>query len=368
MRTIAIFLAGALSMGIASIFVPRVRPDAAKPEPRGEQASTISEAVLAADGRIEGRSEATEVGPPMTGVVESVGVREGQHVAAGAVLAQIWCADLRAETAAASASAESLRQERVRLLHGRRYEERQIAGQQVAVAKADLEEATSRLSRMRLLVEKDEMPRVQYDEVVRQFETAQARWRQAQSAEKLASAGPLEEELARIDQQIRAAENHATSLSEQADRCTVRAPFAGTVLRVHIRAGETVSTVFPRALFTMADTSRLRVRAEVDERDIGKVSIGQAVEIAAAGLASGIAGSVTSISPMMGRRTVLSGDPAEKSDRDTLEVVAELKSTAVHPAIGLRVTVRFIGRATSLPTSGARSASPAAPGSALPRW
>ena len=44
---------------------------------------------------------------------------------------------------------------------------------------------------------------------------------------------------------------------------------------------------------------------------------------------------------MMGRRTVLSGDPAEKTDRDMLEVVADLDNGAVRPAVGLRVTVRF---------------------------
>jgi hypothetical protein len=44
---------------------------------------------------------------------------------------------------------------------------------------------------------------------------------------------------------------------------------------------------------------------------------------------------------MMGRRTVLSGDPADKNDRDTLEVVADLDPTRARPAIGLRVTVKF---------------------------
>jgi HlyD family secretion protein len=341
MRSIAIFLAGALSMGIASLFVPRMRHGAVQQAAREQPASLASAVVLAADGRIEGRSESTSVGPPMTGVVESVAAREGERVAAGTVLAEIRCADLRAETAAASAAVESLRQERTRLLRGRRDEERQIAAAQVAAAKANMDEARTRLGRMRSLVEKDEIPRVQFDEVQRQFETAQARWQQARSQEALANAAPLPEELAKIDQQIRAAAEHVASLSEQVEKCTIRAPFSGTVLRVHIRAGETVSTVFPRPLFTMADTSRLRVRAEVDERDIGKLRMGQPVEIVAAGLAAPLAGKVTSISPMMGRRTVLSGDPAEKTDRDTLEVVADLDPAAASPAIGLRVTVRF---------------------------
>jgi HlyD family secretion protein len=341
MKTVAIFLAGALSMGIASLFVPRLRPGAVQQAARDEAAPPASPVVLAADGRIEGRSVATEVGPAMTGVVESVAVREGQRVAAGAVLASLQCADVRDESASAAAAVESLNQERTRLLRGRRDEERRIAEQQTAAAKADLDEARSRLGRMRTLVEKDDISRLQFEEVERQFHTAQARWEQARAQSALANAGPLPEELARIDQQIRAAEKHAASFAAQVEKCTVRAPISGTILRVHIRAGESVSTVFPHALFTLADASRLRVRAEVDERDIGRLHVGQGVEVAAVGLAASLSGKVASISPMMGRRTVLSGDPAEKSDRDTLEVVANLEPAAVHPAIGLRVTVRF---------------------------
>jgi ABC exporter DevB family membrane fusion protein len=341
MKTVAIFLAGALSMGVASMIVPRLRP-AALPQAAAEApAPTPDSVVLAADGRIEGRAEATEVGPPMSGVVQAVAVREGQRVAAGAVLAEIQCADLRSETAAAAASEMGLQQERARLVRGSRDEERQIAAQQVAAARADFDEAGTRLRRLRALVEKDDIPRLQFDEAQRQFNTAQARWLQARSQEALTNAGPLPEELARIDQQIRAAAAHTAALTEQVEKCTVRAPFSGTVLRVHVRAGESVSTVFPHALFTMADTSRLRVRAEVDERDVGRLRLGQTVEVTAAGLAAPLAGKVSSLSPMMGRRTVLSGDPAEKNDRDTLEVIADLDGASLHAAIGLRVTVRF---------------------------
>jgi ABC exporter DevB family membrane fusion protein len=336
MRSLAIFLAGALSMGVASMLVPRMRPIAVQPT-----TPPAPDVTLAADGRIEGRSVATAVGPPMTGVVESVAVREGQRVHAGAALAEIRCGDLRDEAAAASAAVESLRQDQTRLLRGRRDEERQIAAQQVAAARADLDEARTRLGRMWALLEKDEIPRVQFDEVDRQFRTAEARWRQARAQEELANAGPLPEELQKADQQIRGAARHAASLAEQVERCTVRAPIGGSILRVHIRAGETVSAVFPSPLFTLADVSRLRVRAEVDERDVAKLRIGQKVDVTAGGLEASLSGAVASISPMMGRRAVLSGDPAEKTDRDTLEVVADLDPGPVHPAIGLRVTVRF---------------------------
>ena len=44
----------------------------------------------------------------------------------------------------------------------------------------------------------------------------------------------------------------------------------------------------------------------------------------------------------LGRKTVRSGDPAEKTERDILEVLVALPPEAVVLPIGLRVTVRFM--------------------------
>jgi hypothetical protein len=43
----------------------------------------------------------------------------------------------------------------------------------------------------------------------------------------------------------------------------------------------------------------------------------------------------------MGRKSVLSGDPAEKADRDILEVIIELDHSANELPVGLRVTAQF---------------------------
>ena len=57
------------------------------------------------------------------------------------------------------------------------------------------------------------------------------------------------------------------------------APIEGTVLRVLLRPGESFSTLTPRPLFRMADTSARRVRAEIDERDVLNVRVGQPVVV-----------------------------------------------------------------------------------------
>ncbi len=98
----------------------------------------------------------------------------------------------------------------------------------------------------------------------------------------------------------------------------------------------------PRPLFSLADDSVRRVRAEVDEWDVGKVKLGQRTIVSADGFPGRqFDGRVIELGHVMGRKTVLSGDPTEKADRDILEVIIELDQSAKELPIGLRVTAQF---------------------------
>ena len=45
---------------------------------------------------------------------------------------------------------------------------------------------------------------------------------------------------------------------------------------------------------------------------------------------------------MMGRKSISTGDPADKSDRDVLEAVIDLEDNSRPLPIGFRVTVQFL--------------------------
>jgi multidrug resistance efflux pump len=118
---------------------------------------------------------------------------------------------------------------------------------------------------------------------------------------------------------------------------------AGTVLQTLLEPGESFSTLVPRPILSLADTSRLRVRAEVDEREVGRVFVGQRVLVDGdAWEAAGVPGVVARRGAQMGRKTARSGDPAEKSDRDVLEVLVDLDRQDPRLVLGLRVTARFL--------------------------
>jgi len=71
----------------------------------------------------------------------------------------------------------------------------------------------------------------------------------------LLAAPPLQEDKARADAEVLAAEGRARTVQERIGKCSILAPIDGTVLRVYARRGESFSTVTPRTLFSLADTS-----------------------------------------------------------------------------------------------------------------
>jgi multidrug resistance efflux pump len=304
---------------------------------------SIGTVAFASPGRVEGASETTQVGAAADGILKSVNVEEGQTVKQGTVLGEIACDDLQPTLQTAVAEAESARQVRARLLRGARDEEKKIASEKAAAARATFKEAKSRLGMQRALYEKEQVSRATYDLAVRDLGVADANLRAAVRTQELVAAPPLQEDKARADADVLAAEGRVRTAQERIAKCSIVAPIDGTVLRVYARRGESFSTVTPRPLFSIADTSTRHIKAEVDERDVDKVSVGQDVIIQADALdGRKLRGSVSRISTMMGRKSISTGDPSDKSDRDVLEAVIELTDNSRPLPIGLRVTVQFL--------------------------
>ena len=299
---------------------------------------------LACPGRIEGRSETISVGAAIDGVIQSINVREGQTVTRGEALAVIGCSDLNSSREVARAEADSLRQTRIRLMHGSRDEERQAAAQKTIAARAVLAQAKAQMERMTKLWDAAATSRASFEEAKRDFDVADAQLKQAIRNEELSNAPPLAEELAKADADIQAAEQRIQLAEEKLGKCIVRAPDNGTILRVHMRAGESFALLSPKPLFSMADLTVKRVRAEVDEKDIRSVRIGQKILISTdADRRNRSEGTVVKIASMMGRKSVFTGEPMDKSDRDVLEVLADLDTAAAENLpVGLRLTVDFL--------------------------
>lgn len=304
------------------------------PEARTAEAPTL----IAGPGRVEPISEEIDVAPELSGTLAAVLVDEGDGVEAGQILARLQDGDYQARLVAAQARLQVAEAERLRLRNGARPEERREALAVRNQAEASLEHARLDLERSRRLFAEGVIAREVLDRAERDWRVASAR--QAETGERLATvdADARADELARADATVALARATLAEARAVLNKTLVRAPMAGVVLRRHKQVGESVSVDSPdAAIVTIADTRTLRVRVDVDERDVAAVRLGQAAWVTADAYGdTRFEGRVVRVGGMLGRKNVRTDEPTEKADTKVLETLVELESGARLP-IGLRV-------------------------------
>lgn len=123
----------------------------------------------------------------------------------------------------------------------------------------------------------------------------------------------------------------ALSIINQVDSAledmVIRAPFSGRVVKKYKEIGETVGNLTsPEYILKIADVSRVKVRAEVEESDIGKVVIGQKALIKADAYPGvEFMGEVVKVGYSVGKKRLRSDDPRERIDTKVIETEIELK-------------------------------------------
>ncbi len=108
----------------------------------------------------------------------------------------------------------------------------------------------------------------------------------------------------------------------QRDRMTVRAPIAGEVLQVNLRAGEFAAAGGPQPLLIMGETRTLHVRVDIDEADAWRVAAGAAAVAYVRG-SNELSTPATFVrfEPLVVPRRSLSGSSIERVDTRVLQVV-----------------------------------------------
>jgi HlyD family secretion protein len=123
------------------------------------------------------------------------------------------------------------------------------------------------------------------------------------------------------------------------ERTRIRAASPGTVLQLNAKAGESAAPSPENVLIVLGDLSSLRVRAEIEERDIGKLRVGQqAIVRSDAFPGKDFEGKVGSLAQALGPSRVGQKGPRKPTDVDVLEVLIDL--TGQPPLLpGMRVDV-----------------------------
>lgn len=140
-------------------------------------------------------------------------------------------------------------------------------------------------------------------------------------------------------------EARAELLKVEADlvNTELRAPFDGTVLRIHARVGERPGD---KGILELGASDLMEAVVEVYESDISRVRPGQAVQITSenGGFRGTLQGRVVRISPQVRQREVLSTDPSGDVDARIVEVRVRLDpsdSQRVRDLTGLKIVARL---------------------------
>jgi len=309
----------------------------AQPPQVNAAATEAAPEMVAAPGRVEPVSEEIKVAAELSGKLKLVRVEEGDRVEAGEVIAVLENADYAARVA--SAEAELLRREAElrRVINGARAQERREAWAEVKAAEAVLENARVELERRVTGYRDGVFAKEEADRAEREFGVAKARYEAAVERHRLIDDEAREEDRSRAEAEVAAARAQLAEARALYEKTLIHAPITGVILRKHLKAGESVSTQRDTPIITLADTSTLRVRVDVDETDVGKIRVGRRAYVTADAYGSRkFWGRVVRVGSILGKKNVRTDEPTERVDKKILETLVELEGTPGLP-VGLRV-------------------------------
>jgi HlyD family secretion protein len=334
------FLAAA-AFSLASLLAMPGSPDAQqapRPAPKGE---TIEEGrwVAVAPGRIEPVSGEIRISAPVVAVIGEVLVKANDKVFAGEPLIRLSDNEIQARFAAAEAQLATRRRARNAESPSAKAAARRRAEDAVADADDGIADAQAFLDR--IAAERRAGRRSDTDVEAGRAALARAEERLKQQKAELRRIeidSPLPTQ---VEGQFNVGRSELSLALAAVEKLTIRAPIGATVLQMNAKAGELASPAAAQSLVVLGDLSALRVRAELDERDLGEIKIGQpAVVRPAAFRGREFAGTVSFIAPLVEPARAVARDQRNATDVDVVQVLIDLAEPGPL-ATGMKVDVYF---------------------------
>jgi HlyD family secretion protein len=229
--------------------------------------------VISTNGKIE-PVDSFEAHAPAPATVKNVLVAEGDRVKPGQLLVQLDDAEARSQAARALAQLRSAEASLQAVKTGGTQEEVLTARADLSKAQAEQEDAQRNLQAIQKLRQNGAASPAEVEAAQNRVKKAQADVQLLQSKLTGRFSSP---EIAKVEAtavEARAAYDAAQGLLRHSN---VTAPFAGTVYQLPVRRGAYVNG--GDLLVQVANLEKVRVRAFVDEPEIGRLAKGQQVEI-----------------------------------------------------------------------------------------
>ncbi|MGA2728744.1 MAG: efflux RND transporter periplasmic adaptor subunit [Terracidiphilus sp.] len=211
---------------------------------------------------------------PIATTVKAVYVQPGDRVAKGKLLMVLDDAEARARLATAESGVKTAEAALEAATQNGTLEQRQASAAELARDRIDRDQAQRNLDALTKLSASGAAAPNEVAAARQQLDTVEANIHAAElSAQGRYSAA----EMARAQAALADAKANADAAREVLEKTSYRAPIAGTVYTVDARPTEYAEA--GKVLLQMADLEHERVRAYFDEPDIGRLSVGQEIQI-----------------------------------------------------------------------------------------
>jgi HlyD family secretion protein len=231
-------------------------------------ASTVS-----TNGRVE-PVQNYEAHSPLATTVKAVHVQQGDQVPVGKLLVELDDVDARARLATAESGVKTAQANLDAVTQNGTLEQREAAAADAARFQLDRDQAQRNLDALTKLNASGAASQSEVAAARQQLENAQANVR---ASEVSAHGRYSPAEVERVRAALSDAQANAAAARQVLAQTQIRAPIAGTVYSLDARPTGFVEQ--GKLLLQLADLSHVRVRAYFDEPEIGRLVVGQKIDI-----------------------------------------------------------------------------------------
>lgn len=242
----------------------------------GAETLAEPEVVLNASGYIVAARK-IEVASKVVGRVAWIGVDKGDRVKEGEILVRLEDDEYQAQLQQARGQLAALEARLQELLNGSRPEEVAAAKATMEEARAQLENARVTLERTRSLVREGVLSRQALDDAEARFQAQQARVAALERNYELVRIGPRTEQIEAARGQVEQARGAVRFYETQLANTVIRAPVSGTILERAVEKGEFVTTSFVGErgakgyVVSLADLNDLEVELDINQNDFARL-------------------------------------------------------------------------------------------------
>jgi multidrug resistance efflux pump len=293
-------------------------------------------------GHIDVDGGLTAINPPHAGRVMVVNVAENAMVLVGAVLLKLDDRPARFAAEQARAAVEAAKLRLIRAEQDLRQQPTRIAQLRAASESAEHKLATAR----HLLERQQDLFKIN-NANIQDVRAAESQVKEQEALVRAAKEKLIESEQTDANLPVREARTALSSAEAQArsadyaiEQCEVRAPSAGTVLRVQTSAGEIVGGTGTAAPILFCPDRPFVVRAEVEQEFVRRLEVGQKARVEdEAGGGKVWTGKVARIAGWYSSRRGSNDKPSAFKDVPTVECLIQLDERRPPLRIGQRVQV-----------------------------